>query len=93
MKREFTNAEQKQLFIEAKLLLDNGHLQEIIDMVIAESEHRQLYQCSNQPVRVTDAQLEAERRNGIGELMKKVNQFANKAIKESEKEFDKYESI
>ena len=91
-KTEFSENDKKQMYIESDLMLKHGFLEKIVDIVVAESEFKQLYGCENRPVTVTDAQLEAARRGGIEDLMQKIKALARRVPSEGEK-FDMTEPL
>lgn len=91
--KEFTKDELLHIYTECKLMLDNGILEKVKDMVVAKSEQRQLYGDSmNLPLQVTQAELERQRRIGIEELWFKISELSKK-VPIKEKEFDKHKII
>jgi hypothetical protein len=79
-KKQLTEAEKKQVYLECKMMLDTGVLQKVVDMIVAESEVNQLY---------NDVKSEIKEREGIAKLMTRIKQFANKAIDKVDK-IEKY---
>jgi len=90
--KKFTEEELRIIYTECKTMIDMGVLEQVIDMVVAKSEEKQLCESNNFIVKVTEAELERERRGGIEDLFDKIKDYANKARVET-KEFDKFESI
>jgi len=87
--QKFTKEELLVIYTECLLILQNGTFDKVIDMVIAESEKRQLYVSKNFPVTITEAELEKERRVGIEILYNKIKEFSKKVPKK-ETDFNKY---
>jgi len=75
--KKFTEEELRIIYTECKTMIDM---------------EKQLCESNNFIVKVTEAELERERRGGIEDLFDKIKDYANKARVET-KEFDKFESI
>lgn len=80
-KKIMTKDEIESLAFKCRDMLMDGSLQKVIDMVVAESEMRQLYD---------ESKNEKEKRQGIADLINKMKWFIGKLPKEK-KEFDKFE--
>ena len=90
--KEFTEAELNELYGECSMMLKIGVLQKVIDMVVTDSEQKQLYKCTNRPFEITEAELEKQRRGGIADLKSKIQSLASKIPKPKE-EFNPNEAI
>lgn len=93
IKKELSPDELEHLYFSCKTIVEQGVLQLVVDMVIAESQDRQLDTSSCSPVMTTEAEKERMKRNGIGDLMEKIQKLALKAKKENEDEFDRFSAI
>jgi predicted nucleotidyltransferase len=87
-KKELTESDKKQIYLESELMLNTGVLQRIVDQIVAKSEVRQLYEWKDQKF----CEFERAKREGIAMLMEQIQIFANK-VKKEEKSFDKHEIL
>jgi hypothetical protein len=81
-KKEYTKEEEQVMYKECLIMIKTGILQNVVDMVYADSESEQLYN------RTIDPKQELDARMGIERLMDKIKSLANKVPKEGA-EFDK----
>jgi len=84
-KKEYSKEEQDVMNKECEIMLKTGILQNIVDMIVAESEQNQLYLKG-------EHQYELYHRKGIERLINKIKALAGKVPKEGA-EFNKHEAI
>jgi len=80
-KKDITEYERKQVYLECRQIIDTGVLERIIDMLVAESEVRQLYEWNDDKIALT----ERSKREGIAGLLERIKMYARKAIDPKEK--------
>ena len=90
--KEITEDRKLQIYIESKQMIDLGVLKQIMEIYFAESEAKQLYESKNFPIQTTEAELERQKRVGIEDLWRKIEEYANK-VPGKEEEFNKHEII
>ena len=85
--KQYSQEETDVICKECSVLLVEGTLQKVIDMVYARSEHRQLYEST------PDALLEKYRREGIATLKSKIQSLANLSKKKEEDQAGKFNAL
>jgi len=87
--KQLTKKRELQIYTECKHMVDLGVLRQVIEMEVAQSETRQLYEASNVPFKITEAELYRWERRGIENLWNRIKIFSNKLPK-PEKVVEKY---
>lgn len=90
-KIELTKDQKKELKNNCSLMVKNGSLELIVDILVSQSETRQLYKKSNTPIQTTEAELEKVFRDGVNGVIMMVKRMGN--VSEDTKEFDRHAAL